>query len=520
VIKSDICLLLEGTYPFVRGGVSGWVHQLISGLPALSFSLVFVGGRRADYAEHKYELPSNVRHLETHYLEDATRNRTPRRINLPLSKLDDARALHGYLKARGAAARGVEVSQDMAPLEQSVDAMLVSLERPDGLNLDDFLFGSGSWEFIRSSHLEGESSAPFVDYFWTLRLMHGPIFQLARIAAEIPQSRAYHSVSTGYAGLLGAFLERRRKRPLILSEHGIYTKERRIDLNQAEWLEQLRPPRGVDRVDNSAAIRRLWIRYFEGLGRLTYRSANPIISLYEGNRERQLQDGAAAGRTRIIVNGIQLDRFRRAREHRAEVIPRVIGLVGRIVPIKDVKTFVRAIQLVVRELPDVEGWIIGSSEEDPAYEDECRALAHSLGVGERVRFLGHQNVVDVLPKLGLLMLTSISEAQPLAILEAFAAGVPCVATDVGACREQIEGRGAEDRALGPAGAVVPFADHGRLSQAAIELLSSPLRWRACQTAGIERVSRYYSESAMLDAYAAVYREALLAGPGAAIAPLA
>jgi len=303
VIGADICLLLEGTYPFVRGGVSAWVHQLIGGLPNLTFALVFVGGRRADYAERKYELPSNVTHLESHYLEDATKNRTPRRLSLPLRKLDDACALHTYLKARGGAAPGV--GEDMASLERAVDAMLTTLEQPNGLDLDDFLFGSGSWEFIRSSHLQGESSAPFVDYFWTLRLMHGPIFQLARIAGQVPPARAYHSVSTGYAGLLGAFLERRRKRPLILSEHGIYTKERRIDLNQAEWLDQLRPGRG-DLADGSASIRRLWIRYFEGLGRLTYRSANPIISLYEGNRERQLQDGADAERTRIIVNGIQL----------------------------------------------------------------------------------------------------------------------------------------------------------------------------------------------------------------------
>ena len=45
---ADVCLLLEGTYPFVRGGVSAWVHQIISGLPELSFSLVFVGSRRDD----------------------------------------------------------------------------------------------------------------------------------------------------------------------------------------------------------------------------------------------------------------------------------------------------------------------------------------------------------------------------------------------------------------------------------------------------------------------------------------
>ena len=69
----------------------------------------------------------------------------------------------------------------------------------------------------------------------------------------------------------------------------------------------------------------------------------------------------------------------------------------------------------------------------------------SLGLDGKLGFLGHRNVFELLPKLGVLMLTSISQAQPLAILEAFAAGVPCVATDVGACREQIEGASDEDR---------------------------------------------------------------------------
>jgi polysaccharide biosynthesis protein PelF len=501
-----VCLLLEGTYPFVRGGVSAWVHQLIVGLPRLEFALVFIGGRRADYAEAKYKLPENVTHLETHYLEDACKDRRPRRVNLPARKLAATCSLHEYLKA-GGSERGFE-GEDLPALERAVDSMLTTLERPQGLDVDDFLFGSGAWEFMREAHLAGDHTTPFVDYFWTLRLMHAPVFQLARIANQVPPARAYHSISTGYAGLLGTFLERRRQRPLILSEHGIYTKERRIDLNQAEWLDELRPIRSREFKGGAAAIRRLWIRYFEGLGRLTYRSANPIISLYGGNRQRQQQDGALESRTRIIVNGIDPERFSLGREGRGAEIPHVIGLIGRIVPIKDVKTFIRSIQLIVRDLPDAEAWIIGSSEEDPAYGEECRALAQSLGLGECVRFLGHQNVVEVLPKLGLLMLTSISEAQPLAVLEAFAAGVPCVTTDVGACREQIEGQSEEDRALGAAGTVVPFADHQALSRAALDLLSNPERWRACQAAGVARVRRFYSESAMLGAYAEVYGQAL------------
>jgi polysaccharide biosynthesis protein PelF len=163
---------------------------------------------------------------------------------------------------------------------------------------------------------------------------------------------------------------------------------------------------------------------------------------------------------------------------------------------------------VISALPDAEGWVIGGSDEDPTYAQECEALARSMGIADKLRFLGHQNVQEILPKLGVLMLTSISEAQPLAILEAFAAGVPCIATDVGACREQIEGGISEDRALGQAGRVVPFADAEALAKAAIELLSSPDTWRACQAAGIARVERHYSQSAMLDAYRSVYLSAL------------
>jgi glycosyltransferase involved in cell wall biosynthesis len=503
--RADVCLLLEGTYPFVRGGVSSWVHQIISGLPELTFSLVFIGSRRADYADPKYALPANVVHLETHYLEDAYAGLDPAPLRLSARRLAPIAEVHEYLLRR--AGRCPMADAEERRLERAVDGVLTTLEHRDGISAAEFLFGSGSWDLIRRRHLEGDPSASFLDYFWTVRILHGPIFQLARVARSVPDAAAYHAVSTGYAGLLGALLERRRRRPFILTEHGIYTKERRIDLNQAEWLDRLGPP-GARQRDAGAPLRKLWIRCFESLGRLAYRSADPILSLYGGNQARQIDDGADPARTRIIVNGIDTRRFEAARAARPEGVPRVIGLVGRIVPIKDVKTFVRSMSLICQELPDVEGWIIGSADEDSSYDAECRLLAESLGLGQRLKFLGHQNVAEILPQLGLLMLTSISEAQPLAILEALCAGVPCVATDVGACREQLEGALPEDRALGLAGRVVPFADHLALSRAAVELLTQPDIWRACQRAGIERVTRFYGDARMLASYRSVYHDAL------------
>lgn len=499
-MPADICLLLEGTYPYVRGGVSSWVHQIIRGLPELTFALVFIGGSRKDYGELKYELAPNVVHLETHYLEDSLRDTKPHPVQFEGKRLEEVRAFHRALADYQGAVSKPE-------LDTQLDTLLRTVEQPDGVNREHFLFGSGSWDFFREVYTRSHAPAPFLDFFWTLRLMHGPIFQLAKIAAQAPEAGAYHTISTGYAGLLGAFLERRRGRKLILSEHGIYTKERKIDLNQADWIDALRPRRSLDLEDQGSSTRRLWIRYFEGLGKLTYRSADPIIALYAGNRARQLQDGADPARTRVVVNGVDVKQFEPALRARPSEVPLTIGLVGRVVPIKDVKTFIRAMHFVIGVIPSCEGLIIGGADEDPSYAEECTALVRSLGLEESVRFLGHQKVIDMFPKLGLLMLSSISEAQPLAVLEAFASGVPCVVTDVGACREQIEGLTDDDRALGLAGRVVPFADPEALGRAAVELLEDPQRWRDCQAAGLSRVRSFYTQESMIDAYRDIYRKA-------------
>lgn len=118
-------------------------------------------------------------------------------------------------------------------------------------------------------------------------------------------------------------------------------------------------------------------------------------------------------------------------------------------------------------MPEAEGWIAGPEDEDPGYAEECRNLAESLGVSGRVKFLGFQKVEDLMPKIGLTILSSISEALPLVILEGYAAGVPTVSTDVGSCRQLIEGLADEDRSLGHSGAVVNIADPQALADAAL-----------------------------------------------------
>jgi glycosyltransferase involved in cell wall biosynthesis len=184
----------------------------------------------------------------------------------------------------------------------------------------------------------------------------------------------------------------------------------------------------------------------------------------------------------------------------------VLGFLGRLVPIKDVKCFIRAMKAVIARRPDAQGLIVGPTSEDPAYARECVQLAASLGLEGRVRFTGFRPAEDVLPELGLLVLTSISEGLPLAVLEAFASGLPVVTTDVGACRELVEGRTPEDCERGPAGAVVPIADPEAVARAALAVLE-PARWRAAQHAAIRRVDTHDTEARVVDAYRHIYREA-------------
>lgn len=493
--KADICLLLEGTWPYVRGGVSSWIHQMILGLPELTFSVMFIGGQRSAYGERRYQVPPNVLHIEEVFLEDATHpvdtRGTPREADLQLLQ-DLYRFLH----------------HPDAPEPALGEGLLHSIAQ-GRLTLDDVLRSRASWEALSEGYRLHCADPSFINYFWTLRSMQSPMLMLAEAAGRMPRARVLHSISTGYAGLLGCILKQRWNCTYLLSEHGIYTKERKIDLAQASWIAESSGEalnRSLDA--GSGYIRTLWVRFFERIGQLTYNSADSIISLYDGNRQRQIKDGADPVRTRVIPNGIDLPQWTAALESRAPGIAPIVGLIGRVVPIKDVKTFLRAMRGVISAMPQAEGWIVGPEEEDPEYVSECRSLMASLGLEGKVHFLGFQRIQEILPQLGLMVLTSISEAQPLVILEAWAAGTPVVSSDVGSCRELIEGGSAEDRDLGMAGKVVAIADPQATSVAILELLRNPKRWEAAQASGLLRVTRYYTEALMLQRYRDLYQAAM------------
>src|SRR5690606_26568848 len=117
-----------------------------------------------------------------------------------------------------------------------------------------------------------------------------------------PQAGCYHAMSTGYAGLMGARAGLETGKPVILTEHGIYTNERRIEISSAQWLEE-NASRALTVDFTSLHLRDLWATTFANYSRICYQACREIITLFAGNQQAQLADGADKEKLRIIPNG-------------------------------------------------------------------------------------------------------------------------------------------------------------------------------------------------------------------------
>jgi glycosyltransferase involved in cell wall biosynthesis len=170
-----------------------------------------------------------------------------------------------------------------------------------------------------------------------------------------------------------------------------------------------------------------------------------------------------------------------------------------------VMTFIRACHLATADV-DLDVRIIGPTGEDGDYAQRCRALVEGLGLSSTIKFVGPQPPDLIYADLDVVVLTSFSEGQPLVMLEAYAAGLPVVATDVGACREMIEGRSEPDRQLGESGFVTRVANPEETAAALIRLARDPRLRARLGAAGRERVVRFYRREDMIESYRALYRD--------------
>ncbi len=499
---ADVCLLLEGTYPYIQGGVSAWVHQIITTMPDIKFSIFFIGSQRETTPKQFYPFPDNVVAFEEVYIFEKLDETEKTRASIPKFVAKELYRLLGEVYfANKAGDRVVAFWEALDFLDKSgVDITFANLCQ----DLE-------CWELLKKGYHVGAEGDSFIDFFWSVRFMHMPIWTLLKSRTRVPKAHVYHSVSTGYAGVIGAFAARVQQAPYFITEHGIYTKERVAEISQASWIHESEsyyfdPHKGL------SVLKKMWINLFTFLGHISYAGAERIIALYEGNTRLQVEYGAPADKLEIIPNGIVPTKYDEAREIRkrrrreSEDDRVIVGFMGRVVPIKDVKTLIRSAYHVVRRCPNAHFLLAGPTEEDEEYFESCQELVAQFGIGDKVEFIGRQKPADFLACIDIMLLTSISEGLPLVILEAYSASIPVVSTDVGACREMIEGRTVADRELGPAGVVTRIYSPEDTAEGLVQLIKSPELVDDMGEAGRERVERYYVESDIIGQYMQIYKD--------------
>ena len=464
-----ICIVAEGCYPYVVGGVSSWVNSMIKTFPDYQYTVLSIVANRSFRGKFVYDLPENVVEVHELYLEDddfrRTKSNKMRKIKMTDTEFEAMKSLL---------------------INQKVDwDTLFRFFGEKDFSLNDLLMGPQFLRAVKDCYRIRYPEVIFSDFLWTMRSMYLPLFLALKI--KLPKADLYHCVATGYAGVLGAMAKQRYGCGLLISEHGIYTREREEELIRAKWVEGI--------------YKNIWIEQFRKMSQLAYDRADKVTSLYEHARELQIELGCPEEKTQVTPNGVDPSRF-----ENLVVLPEMlddkihIGAILRVTPIKDVKTMIRAFAYAKKKVPSLKLWIMGPTDEDEEYAKECFSMVDLMEI-EDVVFTGRINVSEYMGGLDMTILTSISEGQPLTILESYAAHKPVIATDVGNCRGLIYG---EDDDFGEAGILTHIMNVEEIADAMIQLATHPNRRKRMGENGYKRLMRKYKVVDMQKTYEQIY----------------
>ena len=464
-----ICMILEGCYPYVRGGVSSWVHALMLANPQHEYVLWLIGAKEEDKGNFKYEIPKNVVEIHEVFLDTALKLHASSKDAYPFNERQIA-----------------ELKKLVLCTDPDWDE-LFRLYNNDKVGAVSFLMSETFLNILLDVCETEYPHVSFADFFHSIRSMFLPTLYL--LGTQVPEADVYHSTTTGYGGILGALGAWKYNKPYIVTEHGIYTREREEEILRAKWIVP--------------AFRRHWINMFYMLSHCAYDHANSVTSLFRRYADIQVELGCPPEKQTVIENGIQVDRFNAVPAKTPDGFIDITAVV-RIHPIKDIKTLIHAFFALKQRVPNARLHILGDTD-DEEYAAECRALIDQLHV-DGIDMPGNVNVLQYLARTDFTVLSSISEGQPLAVLESLAAGRPCVATDVGCCRSLLEGEKGDD--FGAAGLVVPPMHSHALADALELMCRRPDIRRDMAIAGKKRIRKNHVHQDMVDHYNENYKEVI------------
>ncbi|MFJ6080819.1 GT4 family glycosyltransferase PelF [Streptomyces sp. NPDC092369] len=465
--STRVTLLTEGTYPHSHGGVSVWCDQLVTGMPDLDFEVVAVTGTGREPLV--WDIPDHVSRVvsvpmwgpapEGRLPRGRSRNQLAHAYEQFLTALLDPRAEHGFADALYTMARAA-ADGTLSPFlrgDRAIGVLTAVWNRP-GLAVRE----------ARPSLHDAITATTLLEH------------ALRPLSAPLPEDGVAHAVSGGVAALPGLAALERHGVPLLLTEHGVYLRERYLGYRTAPY----RWP-----------VKAVVLGFFRLLAEETYRRAALITPGNRYNRLWEEQGGADPGSIRTVYNGVDPGAFPMAGP---EPERPTLSWAGRVDPIKDLETLIRAFALVRGQLPDAALRLFGGTPRGgEAYRERCEALAAELGHADAVTFEGRvEDIKDAYAAGNVVMLSSISEGFPFTLIEAMSCGRATVSTDVGGVRE----------AVGDTGLVVPPRDPARMAAAALELLADRERRRTMGEAARLRVIEQFTLRQTVDTFRSIYLE--------------
>ncbi len=243
---------------------------------------------------------------------------------------------------------------------------------------------------------------------------------------------------------------------------------------------------------------------FRGLETLLARGTSALVAVSEAVKQDLVSLGVAPpAQVRVIPLGLELAPLagtlpRGGLRTPAGVGPHapLVGIVGRLVPIKDIPTFLRAAVEVRERVPEACFAIVGDGEERELLQEQ----AARLGMSDQVFFHGWRRDMDaVYGDLDVVVNSSLNEGTPVALIEALAAARPVVATRVGGTADLLAG--------GAYGTLVPPSDPAALGAAIVDALTAPAA-RERARAGQAHVLAHHGVSRLVDDIDRLYRELL------------
>jgi len=460
-----VALTAEGTYPHQFGGVGVWCDQLVRGMPDHVFHLVALVATGNE--PMRWALPDNVSSVTTVPIwGPAGRvpgHRRRSRTDPPVEEL-----LHVLLApAVEAQDRFATVLKELFEYAQT-ENLSASLGSESAVRLLS--------EIWRGWPPDSTEAAPTLhDAVTLMQLLE---HSLRPLAYPPVQADIVHAVTNGLGALPALAARWRYGMPMVVTEHGIYMRE--------QYLHSRRFP-------YRWPVRALYLRFLRRLCTIGYQEAELVTPGNVFNKRWEQRLGADLASVRTIYNGVSPEDFPAVD---AEPEVPTISWAGRIDPVKDLGTLLRAFALVHRQMPQARLRIFGSPPAgQEAYLERCRELAAELGVSEYATFEGRvAQIRDAYAAGHIVVLCSITEGFPYTVIEAMTCGRPCVATDVGGVTE----------AVADTGLVIPPKNPQLLAEACLKLLQDDELRRRLGAAARVRALEFFTVDRAISAFDEIY----------------